>query len=410
MAKHLRLKKMLRPVLWFAWIGIGLATLGLIYLLYQANQRKNELAVFMRAHPNTSALVAYTLDELGQPVLDDSAVFFNADTPLVLASTMKTVVLAAYEVAVEQGELDPNERVAVAAVERYYLPLTDGGAHANGMAKLKLDSDSDGFVRDQSATITLDEIARIMIHDSGNAETDYLLARLGPERITALLSAADMQLHTPFHSLLGIALAMFNHEAPLTEAAQRQALIQDVDGGNFDVLETLANLYIHDTAWRSAQLTYMKSQAFRDAAGQMGWNGQVESSQLFPKGTAREYAHLLALVASDRFISPAVSARIRQKLETSPADDPMRLLFHKRYGAKDGVTAGVLNLVSYAIPKSGPQAGQTRVVVILTNDLPYQTWADLLQFQSIYLLQADLAKGSEIFNRAIGAQDTGVRR
>jgi len=36
--------------------------------------------------------------------------------------------------------------------------------------------------------------------------------------------------------------------------------------------------------------------------------------------------------------------------------------------------------------------------VILTNDLPYQAWANLLQFQSIYLLQADLAKGAGIFN------------
>jgi len=36
--------------------------------------------------------------------------------------------------------------------------------------------------------------------------------------------------------------------------------------------------------------------------------------------------------------------------------------------------------------------------VILTNDLPYQAWANLFQFQSIYLLQADLAKGAGIFN------------
>ena len=62
------------------------------------------------------------------------------------------------------------------------------------------------------------------------------------------------------------------------------------------------------------------------------------------------------------------------------------------------MTAGVLTLVSYAAPKSGPLAGKTRVVVILTNDLPYQAWANLLQFQSIYLLQADLAKGTGIFD------------
>jgi hypothetical protein len=237
-----------------------------------------------------------------------------------------------------------------------------------------------------------------MIHNSGNAETDYLIARLGAERVAATLIAAGMEHHTPFHSILGISLAMFNHEAPLTDAAQRETLVNDVANGNFTVLEGLANLYLNDPNWRAAQLAFMKSDAFTTAAGQMGWDGQVQASQLFPKGTAREYARLLAHIASGQFISPAVSARLQQKLETSPADNTMRLLFHQRYGAKDGVTAGVLTLASYAVPKSGPLAGKTRVVVIITNDLPYQTWANLLQSQSIYLLQADLAKGRGIFD------------
>jgi hypothetical protein len=109
-------------------------------------------------------------------------------------------------------------------------------------------------------------------------------------------------------------------------------------------------------------------------------------------------------IASGQLISPAVSARVQQKLESTPADDPMRLLFHRRYGAKDGVTAGVLTLVSYAIPKSGPLAGQTRVVVVLTNALPYETWSKLLQYQSIYLLQADLAKETQTFDREMVAK------
>jgi hypothetical protein len=32
-------------------------------------------------------------------------------------------------------------------------------------------------------------------------------------------------------------------------------------------------------------------------------------------------------------------------------------------------------------------------VVILTNSLPYEDWAAFLRFQSIYLLQAELAGG-----------------
>jgi hypothetical protein len=389
-------KKKMQAVLWIILLIIGLIAAGGAVFISQANRHKNELAEILRTSPN-AAIVAYTLDENGQPSMDGNEIFQNADTPLVMASTIKTVILAAYADAVERGELDPNEPVTIADLEAYYLPGTDAGAHIAGMASLGLPTDSAGFAKDPSAKIMLDDVVRIMIHNSGNAETDYLMARLGAERIAATLFAAGMEQHTPFHSILGITLAMFNHESPLTDTAQRQTLLAQVATGDFSTLEALAERYLNDPDWRAAQQAFMQSPAFTEAANQMGWDGQVSASQLFPKGTAREYAHLLAQIASGKFISPAVSARIQQKLETSPADDPMRLLFHRRYGAKDGVTAGVLTLVSYSTPKTGLLAGKTRVVVIMTNDLSYQTWANLLQFQSIYLLQADLAKGTGIF-------------
>lgn len=389
-------KKMPGWLLWITLAVAGIFVVGAVAFFFSADQQKQELAEIIRTSPN-AAVVAYTLDEHGQPIMDGSEIFHNAGTSLVMASSIKTVILAAYADAIERGELDPSEQVAIADLETYYLPGTDGGAHAAGLASLGLATGADGFASDQAATLSLDEIARIMIHNSGNAETDYLMFRLGAERIAATLEAAGFENHTPPHSILGITLAMFNHETPLTEVTRRQSLLAEVAEGNFNTLDALSERYLHDSAWRAAQLAFMQSEAFTAAANQMGWEGQVSASQLLPKGTAREYAHLLAQIASGKFISPTVSARIQQKLETSPADDLMRLLFHQRYGAKDGVTAGVLTLVSYAAPKSGALAGKTRVVVILTNDLPYQTWANLLQFQSIYLLQADLAKGTGVF-------------
>jgi D-alanyl-D-alanine carboxypeptidase len=391
-------KKMLNWFFWIVLLGVGIAFLGMAWLFIQANQGKDTLTGIIRANPNTTAITAYTVDANGQQVADGQELFFNADTPLVLASTMKTVVLAAYENAVAGGELDPNQKISITDLEKYYLPQTDGGAHVAGLAELGLSADANGFASDQTAAIPLDAVARIMINNSGNAEMDYLLSRLGEERMNAALSAAGMQQHTRFHSILGITLAMFNHEAPLIDPTRRQVLINQAASGDFSTLEHLADLYLHDPKWRAAQIAFMQSDAFTNAANQMGWEGQVAASQLFPKGTAREYAGLMAQIASGQFISPAVSARIQQKLENIPDEQPMRWLFHQRYGAKGGLTAGVLNLVSYAVPKSGPLAGQTRVIVILTNELPYETWTSLAQFQSVYLLQADLAKAKKIFD------------
>lgn len=378
---------------WILGIGLGIAVAAGVFVSYRVSQNKKNLAEYIRTHPDSTAVVAYTIDENGQPVLDGNEIYHNPDAPLVLASTMKTVVVAAYESAVEFGELDPNELVSIADVEQCYLPKTDGGSHAAGVATLGQATDADGFAKDPSAKISLDDIARIAIHNSGNAETDYLLSRLTEERIAATLKAAGFEQHSPFHSILGISLAMMNHEAPLIDAARRQTLVAEVTSGDFSALENLADLYLHDPEWRSAQLAFMKSDAFIAAANQMGWEGQVECSGLFPKSTAREYAHLMAQIVSGRLISPAVSARLQQKLETAPADDPMRFIFHQRYGSKDGVTAGVLNLVSYSQPKGKAWVGKTRVVVILCNDLPAETWLSAMKYQSLYLLQADIARG-----------------
>ncbi len=120
----------------------------------------------------------------------------------------------------------------------------------------------------------------------------------------------------------------------------------------------LVDLYLHDQAWRAAQIEFMRSGEYINASSQIGWTGSVEASQLFPKGTAREYARMLAKIASGQFISLEVSTLIQKKLENAPSDWPLRLVFYRRFGGKDGVTAGVLNLASYAVPKYGPMAGR----------------------------------------------------
>ena len=400
----LRRKKIPTWILGIVLLEVGAVITGGIIYVEQLNRRKSELAEYIRMHPDMTAIVAYTIDEHGELVEDGCELFVNADKPLVVASTMKIIILAAYADAVAQGELDPDEQVAIADLERYYLPGTDDGVHVTGLKSVGFEAETSGFARDQTAKIALDDIAQIMIDNSGNAETDYLIGRLGVERIASVMALASLENHTPLQPVLGITLALFNHEAPLTDTEQLQALINAVANGDFSVLESLMDLYLYNPGWRAAQIAFMQSDEFLNVAGQMGWAGQMAASQLFPKGTGREYARLMAKIASNQFISPDVSVRIQQKLERVPSDWPLRLLFHRRYGAKDGVTAGVLTLASYAVPKYGRLAGRSRVVVVLTNALPYEIWSTQLQNQSIYLLQTDLARASEAFDQLAGSR------
>jgi D-alanyl-D-alanine carboxypeptidase len=399
-----------KTAIWIVLLALavsGLAGGGAWYFISKANEAKRNLADLIAEDPGATAAAAYTFDDEGEIVDDGNAVFHNADEPLVVASTMKVVILAAYAEAVVSGDLDPNEQIPIADLEQYYLPLTDGGAHARGLRSVGLRADDDGFARDRSARVRLDDLARIMIHYSGNAETDYLITRLGADRIASLMQTSGLEEHTPIRPTIGVALAIFNHEVPSLSGEQLEEVIAAVSRGDTSPLDRLTALYVNDPQWRAAQIAFMRSLEEREADNLDMWRYQTEASQLLPHGTAREYAEMMARIASGRFISPEVDQIVQQKLETVRSDWPLRLLFFERFGGKDGVTAGVLALASYAVPRRGPLSDDARVVVIIANSLQLEDWAQQLQYQGHYLLLTDLARATGVFSAFSGKGDDG---
>ncbi len=362
----------LRFIPLLAGILIGMAALGIGLFFGERNRKKDELLRYLHEHPEAMAIAAYTFDARGEPVEGGYAQFQNADTPFVMASTMKTVVLAAYAEAVVLGDIDPGERIPVHEVEAFYVPFTDGGAHQNGLASLGLRADAAGFASDPAATLCIDEIARIMIHYSGNAEADYLITRLGTDRITSLMDRSGMEHHSPIRPILGAVLTIFNQENSLVPTRSPEELVR---------------LYLQDPAWRAAQIAFIGSgKAQTTLEIQAAWMDQMGA-----RGTAREYARLMARIASGSFLSPEVSQRMQKMLESVPTDWPLRLLFYRRLGAKEGVTPGVLALASYMVPKNGGNARKSLVTVLLLNHLPSEVWSTAVQYDSHFLVQADLA-------------------
>jgi len=374
-------------------------SIGVIWFYNKLNNVKSELSDLILSNPESTSVVAYTFDKNGELVDDGQTIFYNADKPLVVASVMKTVVLAAYADAVSNNEINPNENIPIGDVEKYYLPMTDGGAHAMGLKSLGLEADDYGFARNQSGMVTLDEIARIMIHYSGNAETDYLITRLGFDRISFTIEKCGLNNHTPIYYTLGFALETFNHENPSFSIDQIQSLVDQVSSGNTSQMEKFVELYLHNTEWRTEQIEFMSSLKNNSLSGLEMWDYQTRAAQLMPKGTAREYAHMMAKIASGKLISPEVSKIMQDKLESVQSDWILRAFYYDRFGAKDGMTAGVLSLASYETPKRGELHNLSRVVVIITNQLPPEKWVEQAQYQGHYLLPIDLAQATGEFNK-----------
>jgi D-alanyl-D-alanine carboxypeptidase len=247
-----------------------------------------------------------------------------------------------------------------------------------------------------------------MIHYSGNAETDYLIARLGAERIAWVMKEGGLDGHSPIRPTIGAALAIFDHERPFFSREQLKEVIAQASLGDTSHLDRLTELYVSDPQWRAAQIEFVSSLKERGVGGLDMWAYQTEASQLLPHGTARQYAGMMARIASGTFISPQVSAIIQQELETIPSDWPLRVVFFERFGGKDGATAGVLALASYAVPKRGPHRDASRVVVLIANALPPEDWADQLQYQGHYLLSTDLARGTGVLKEFTRKGDGGA--
>jgi Beta-lactamase enzyme family len=117
-------------------------------------------------------------------VVDDGrghVVAHEATTPFPLASAAKVVHLAAYGAAVAGGRIRPDEPVALADWERWFLPGTDAGAHARALGRLGLRA---------GGTATVDQLVTAIVQESDNAAGDWLRARLGDDALRAAASSA----------------------------------------------------------------------------------------------------------------------------------------------------------------------------------------------------------------------------
>ncbi|WP_218952157.1 serine hydrolase [Amycolatopsis anabasis] len=124
-------------------------------------------------------------------VLDDgrgNRVVNHPDQPQPLASAVKVVTLAAYGRAVAHGAVRPDEPVRVGEWERWFLPDTDGGAHARALDMLGIPHDRVRAL-DPRRVVPLDRLVATMIQVSDDAAADFLRDRLGDDALRQ--AAAD---------------------------------------------------------------------------------------------------------------------------------------------------------------------------------------------------------------------------
>ncbi|WP_379883099.1 serine hydrolase [Laceyella putida] len=114
---------------------------------------------------------------------------YQPEQPMPLASVVKVIVAIEYALQVEAQRIDPTEWVSLDELEKYYIPHTDGESHPEWLAQMERSNKISG------QRVELQEVARGMILFSSNANTEFLMERLGLDRINHTLAELPFSKH-----------------------------------------------------------------------------------------------------------------------------------------------------------------------------------------------------------------------
>ena len=316
---------------------------------------------YMTRHSDRIALVHYAVTPEGAIDHHFPRIAHREDLPLPLASTVKTLLLATYAREVEAGRQNPAEPVSLGEWQAYYHPLFEG--HSETLAGLGIATDPLGFALDPTATVPLDLIAHVMIRDSDNAATDYLLARLGREAFEATVAAAGLEGQETMYSTAGFLMMLANHEDGLITPPRLRDLLSMERNAFVAEAERLAALYL-DPTWRQEEILWQVETEPQPPRGILAALNDAHN----PRGIARDYGRVLAQVATGNFLSPTVSALMREHLEIPLAGSWLEDLFFA-IGQKGGDGEGTLTVTRYSLPKVGQHAGQPLVSILFLNGI-----------------------------------------
>lgn len=108
----------------------------------------------------------------------------NEDLPLPLASTVKIIIAIEYAKQAAGGQINPEQLISIKDLAKFYIPKTDGGAHQAWLNQLE-----------GKSSVPLHEVARGMILYSSNANTEYLIERLGLDQINQTVTSLALSQH-----------------------------------------------------------------------------------------------------------------------------------------------------------------------------------------------------------------------
>ena len=322
-------------------IGVGIVVLfaliifGWAYLTVKPNADK--ISEFIKKHPDKAAIYIIRNDS----VIADQ----NSDTIMPLASTVKTIIAIEFARQATAGIIKLDEEIDTLELDKYYLKGTDGDAHETWLIQIKKDTLING------SKVKLLDIAKGMIRFSSNANTEFLMDKLGFDNLNAQLDSLGLKGHHkfyPFISSLVLCQKPVDMEIkPFIEKLDMMSMDEYIKK-SFEAHDKFKN----DPTFKKkfdAESIYIDQQKI--------WSNRMIG------GSCKQYVSVMQKINSRTYFDSITQIILDDIFEWPMKNKENRTSF-KHLGMKGGSTAFVLTEVLYA---RDFQNNQTAIALFFNN-------------------------------------------
>jgi D-alanyl-D-alanine carboxypeptidase len=258
----------------------------------------------------------------------------NENKLMPLASTAKILVAVEFAKQAGTGVINEAEYIPVAELDKYYLPGTDGGAHA---AWLQYEQQK-GHIKQDS--IRLIDVARGMIIFSSNANTEYLLDLLGLDNTSSNTQLFGLKKHTALYPIVS---SLFLYQNP--HKAKEDKILKSIN--TLTEEQYCKTIYqVHKALKYDTLLKSKFRLADLSMPMQKTWSDRLTAS------TAAEYVQLCSILNRRKYLTADSYGILADVLEYF-MENPANQKIYKHFGIKNGSTAFVLTEAFYATLQNG---------------------------------------------------------
>lgn len=356
------------------YIGLGIISLFVLFALIvlfevKRHSLRTELHVLQFIIRNPARASLYIIEN-GETVAD-----LQSGVKRPLASVAKIIVLAELAEQAASGTINLEEKITIGSLNKFYIPNSDGSAHSEWLFDLKAKG------TEFETEISLYEVARGMMKYSSNANTEFLMDRLGLDSINARLQTWGLKDHDVLYPFSSAILMPAYLKASLSVSWRQAASIIN----NYSYSEYAAraieifNLLRNDSEGIHIRRLNLRQRA--RAKFQRLWSDKL------PRSTAKEYAHLLKNIYEGELLSGEARAVFQNVMNLQLPNQQFKIA-----AQKGGSSLSILNIAMFYEDNEG---NQTEMALFVHDPMGGdQIWLEkkLVRFTNQYFMNEAFRK------------------